>query len=183
MINKVIFSSEIDILNEFLKVINKTKKNIFIAIFIFDYRPIIDSILNIALKNVNVKIVADKRSYNSLSPLRFTENIHIKFCDLDNNIMHQKFLIVDDEIVLNGSYNFQEKASKGNLENFVISSDPYLINRFKLEFDKMYLNCYYEKKQQLPNKFVFLLKNRRKLILIIFIHWAIIMLLVWINYA
>lgn len=38
--------------------------------------------------------------------------------------MHHKFAIVDDEILINGSFNWTEQATFGNWENVIITSVP-----------------------------------------------------------
>ena len=44
--------------------------------------------------------------------------------------MHHKFIIVDDELLLNGSFNWTVTAVKSNNENIVATSDPDLIQSF-----------------------------------------------------
>ncbi len=51
------------------------------------------------------------------------------------NIMHHKFAIIDDRIILNGSFNWSENAGL-NFENLsVISGHDYAVQRFNDEFD------------------------------------------------
>jgi mitochondrial cardiolipin hydrolase len=52
----------------------------------------------------------------------------------DNNLqarMHHKFIVIDDELLMNGSFNWTITAVKYNNENVVVTSDPLMIKNFK----------------------------------------------------
>ncbi|MBR2266119.1 MAG: hypothetical protein IJ882_05545, partial [Paludibacteraceae bacterium] len=53
----------------------------------------------------------------------------------ENAIMHNKFVIIDETILLIGSYNFQEGATLRNQENFCLISDEVLLKRFSQQYD------------------------------------------------
>jgi len=52
--------------------------------------------------------------------------------------MHHKFMLVDDKILVNGSYNWTRSAAKYNQENLIVTADPELIRLFLKEFDKLW---------------------------------------------
>ena len=49
--------------------------------------------------------------------------------------MHNKFCIIDESLVLNGSYNWTLNASLKNFENVVFTDDRDLISQFKGYFE------------------------------------------------
>ena len=51
--------------------------------------------------------------------------------------MHHKVIIVDERIVIFGSYNFSDNADKDNDENLLIVDNPDLARAFKAEFDRV----------------------------------------------
>lgn len=51
--------------------------------------------------------------------------------------MHNKFCIIDDKVVISGSYNWTVKAEKYNFENVIISEDKKLIQQFQTYFDNL----------------------------------------------
>jgi phosphatidylserine/phosphatidylglycerophosphate/cardiolipin synthase-like enzyme len=59
---------------------------------------------------------------------------------LDGNegLMHHKVMIIDDTIVVTGSYNFTSSAENDNDENVVIVFSPELAAQYLLEFKKVY---------------------------------------------
>ncbi len=52
--------------------------------------------------------------------------------------MHHKVIIIDDETVITGSYNFTRRAEETNDENVVIIDDPTLAGYYLQEFDRVY---------------------------------------------
>jgi phosphatidylserine/phosphatidylglycerophosphate/cardiolipin synthase-like enzyme len=52
--------------------------------------------------------------------------------------MHHKLMVIDDRIVITGSYNFTSRAENDNDENLVIIDDPVLAQQYIAEFDRVY---------------------------------------------
>lgn len=60
---------------------------------------------------------------------------------LDGNVlglMHHKVIIIDQKIVIAGSYNFTESAETTNDENVVIIFSPEIAEKFTEEFQRVY---------------------------------------------
>ena len=52
--------------------------------------------------------------------------------------MHHKFALFDRKALLTGSYNWTRGAAEHNEENFIITSEPRLIEAFADKFDRMW---------------------------------------------
>lgn len=52
--------------------------------------------------------------------------------------VHHKFILVDNEYLLNGSLNLTAAAVNKNYENMTIENDGFLINEFNNEFIKLW---------------------------------------------
>lgn len=52
--------------------------------------------------------------------------------------MHHKFLIADNEVLVNGSFNWTNQAVMGNSENLIITNEKSLVTPFVLEFQKLW---------------------------------------------
>jgi phosphatidylserine/phosphatidylglycerophosphate/cardiolipin synthase-like enzyme len=52
--------------------------------------------------------------------------------------MHHKVIIIDEETVITGSYNFTRRAEETNDENFVIIDDPTIASQYLEEFERVY---------------------------------------------
>jgi phosphatidylserine/phosphatidylglycerophosphate/cardiolipin synthase-like enzyme len=59
---------------------------------------------------------------------------------LDGNpgLMHHKVIIIDQKIVITGSYNFTASAERTNDENVVIFFDPQFAAQYMAEFQRVY---------------------------------------------
>jgi phosphatidylserine/phosphatidylglycerophosphate/cardiolipin synthase-like enzyme len=53
-------------------------------------------------------------------------------------ILHHKTIIIDDRVVITGSYNFTASAERDNDENLVIIDDATLARQYIEEFDRTY---------------------------------------------
>jgi phosphatidylserine/phosphatidylglycerophosphate/cardiolipin synthase-like enzyme len=62
---------------------------------------------------------------------------------LDSNpaAMHDKVLIIDDQIIVFGSYNFTSSAEHWNDENVMIVSDTELTGKFLAEFERIFADA------------------------------------------
>ena len=50
-----------------------------------------------------------------------------------------QFAVIDNEILLNGSFNWTRHAVLGNQENVVVYRDPMLCRKFVAEFERLWL--------------------------------------------
>lgn len=67
------------------------------------------------------------------------------------HLLHDKFCIIDDNVVINGSYNWT-RFSANNYENIVISrSDEKLANAFKEEFAYLLANAEHKSIKRMPD--------------------------------
>ena len=51
--------------------------------------------------------------------------------------MHHKVIIIDDRIVIFGSFNFSDNADTQNDENLLIVDSPDIARAFKAEFERV----------------------------------------------
>ena len=52
--------------------------------------------------------------------------------------MHHKFAIIDDTLVINGSYNWTKGARFDNKENLTLTNSPKAVQGFKSEFERLW---------------------------------------------
>jgi phosphatidylserine/phosphatidylglycerophosphate/cardiolipin synthase-like enzyme len=60
----------------------------------------------------------------------------------NNYIMHNKFAIIDNRVLLNGSYNWTFAANNKNEENLMVIDDPEIIEIFQNQFVNLWTNKY-----------------------------------------
>ncbi len=52
--------------------------------------------------------------------------------------MHHKFLVVDGQTLLTGSYNWTRGAARDNEENLIVTGEPRLVSAFAAAFDRLW---------------------------------------------
>ena len=52
--------------------------------------------------------------------------------------MHHKFIVIDERILINGSFNWTRTAALGNKENVMIIEDVVITRQFLAEFEKLW---------------------------------------------
>lgn len=57
---------------------------------------------------------------------------------ISKNLIHTKFILIDDEILIMGSHNFSQSAFTTNFETSIINKDPLQINEFVLFFHSIW---------------------------------------------
>ncbi|PKN91528.1 MAG: hypothetical protein CVU44_19425 [Chloroflexi bacterium HGW-Chloroflexi-6] len=69
---------------------------------------------------------------------RFKEASLSVYMDGNPSNMHHKVFIIDESIVIFGSYNFSASAERRNDENVMIVFDPEFAAQFRAEFERVY---------------------------------------------
>ena len=54
-----------------------------------------------------------------------------------DGLLHHKVFIIDEKIVVMGSYNFSQNAEERNDENLLIIYDPVIAEQFLFEFKRV----------------------------------------------
>ena len=104
-----------------------------------------------ALRGVAVRIISDdecmKQKGSDVHWLS-EQNIPVRVDDRPDAHMHNKFMVIDDLIVITGSFNWTVTAVNANQENLIVVDNPYYIDRYNQEFEKLWkqfahmqLNC------------------------------------------
>jgi phosphatidylserine/phosphatidylglycerophosphate/cardiolipin synthase-like enzyme len=113
------------------------QSSIYFLAFSFTSDPIADALLDSTRRGVRVTGVMEESQVNSNTGTEY-ENLRLGGVDvrLDGNRrnMHHKVFIIDERIVIVGSYNFSASAERRNDENLLIIDDPELASRFLSEF-------------------------------------------------
>lgn len=83
-------------------------------------------------RGVRVRVITDgemKVALHSQVSKFLKRGIPVRF-DSSSFFMHHKFAVIDNKIVINGSFNWTRTAVVGNHENVMISFDEHLVNCF-----------------------------------------------------
>ncbi len=145
----VVFSPHDKIENLIVNKINNAKKEVLLATYSFTSKNIIKSLVKIFQRGVKVKILLDYRNNKFLInkkkfKLFYKYNVPIK-CFLPHKVMHNKFIVIDDNFVETGSYNYTISANKYNLENAIfLNNSPKIALKYKKEFLNLWKNSHFK---------------------------------------
>lgn len=120
--------------------VKNAKSEILIAIYYFTDKEIADALCMARKRGVKIEVVLDKSQkttkYSKVNKL-MENNIPARF-DTRNGLMHNKFAVIDDKIVVTGSFNWTEAAENKNRENLIIIKNPEIAGIYKKEFTKLW---------------------------------------------
>lgn len=127
---------------EILQELEKAKKTIQIAVYWFTNHDLFNKLKQKLDEGIIVELIIHNDYINNRdSGLPFQNLINsggkFYFSD-DNNPMHNKFCIVDSQVLINGSYNWTYYAESKNRENvLIIKEEKEVIEAFKVEFQQL----------------------------------------------
>jgi len=139
-ISEVLFFPSQENEAKIIEYLNSAKQSICVCVFAITNERLCTALLDAHLRGVKVKLITDDEEVRLLGNLRdlSEEGISIRMDNAKNSLMHNKFVIIDHKILMTGSYNWTVRATKTNQENVVILDDPYLVNTFITEFNKLW---------------------------------------------
>jgi len=112
--------------------IEGAKISILVQAYEFSSAPIADAIFLAFKKGVKVKVILDKSNVTEkYSAATFLQNHQIPvWIDRKHAINHNKVMVVDDAIVITGSFNFTKKAEESNAENLLVIKSKELAKKY-----------------------------------------------------
>lgn len=138
---EVYFAPEDDVLPRILEEVAAAQHSIRFMTFSFTLDDLGDAMLARAADGVTVQGIFDELNsggytYSEIVPL-FCAGQDVRW-DGNRFILHHKVIIIDNETVLIGSFNFSNSATRDNDENLMIIHDPGVTAQFIAEFDARY---------------------------------------------
>ena len=124
-----------------LKTINSAQKSLCMATYSFTSRPVVEALIAAKNRGVNIKIVSDaKANSDKYTATRYLVNhgFNVRLND-HYAIMHNKFIVVDNQTVETGSFNYSAAAVDKNAENvIVIWNNPAIASKYAAECMRLF---------------------------------------------
>jgi phosphatidylserine/phosphatidylglycerophosphate/cardiolipin synthase-like enzyme len=115
-----------------VKELDKAKSTILVQAYSFTSAPIAKALLNAHKRGVKVEVILDKSQrtdqYSSATFL-YNSGIPVKI-DAVHVIAHNKIMVIDEETVITGSFNFTKAAEENNAENLLVIRDKKLAEKY-----------------------------------------------------
>ncbi|MBO2546006.1 DUF1669 domain-containing protein [Salegentibacter sp. BDJ18] len=129
-----------DISTTIIEKLHSAEKNIRIAVAWFTDKEIIAQLEEIALRNVTIEIIVGDNDINrnvDFSNL-ISRGVDVLYFPVKGyGIMHHKFCVIDEKLVINGSYNWTLNAKTNNGENIQTVTDSKSIEQFIEKFKEL----------------------------------------------
>ena len=126
--------------NKILSLVREANKSVKVAIFSFTHEELADELVKADIKGLNVEVLVERRQrnvQNSQYERLKGFGIDIKV-DGNKNNMHNKFIVIDEKIVITGSPNFSFSGYNRNDENMLIIYNRNLAQKYIKEFDRLF---------------------------------------------
>jgi len=123
--------------------IRQAQHSIDFLAYAFTSDRIADAIIERAAAGVRVRGVFDESQVESNTGgeyERFQAGRYDIRLDGIPGLMHHKVILIDDQVVITGSYNFSGNAERTNDENVVIIHSPVLAALYQEQFQTVYQN-------------------------------------------
>ena len=138
------------------KLIDSAKQDIRAALYFFTSRPLSAAILRAHKRGVKIQVIIDGNSESDYSkgfylrqrgvdvryarglPKKAKKSKKSKYRVKKFGLMHHKFMVVDDQILATGSYNWTASAEQWNRENLLIIKSSSLARKYTVEFKKIW---------------------------------------------
>jgi len=147
------FTTVDDVSKEILSRISSAKKSIYIATFTLTDSKIADCLIRAHKAGIEVTVITDKErmrdKYSKVDKL-VAQKVPVFYYNSDlnqnpkqkkskNGLMHHKFIIVDEAILIFGSLNLTKAGQNENIENITVTTKAKMVTDYLDEFKRLLL--------------------------------------------
>jgi phosphatidylserine/phosphatidylglycerophosphate/cardiolipin synthase-like enzyme len=144
---EIYFAPKDDPAGRILELVSHARDSIHFLAYSFTSNDIGDALISRAKAGLKVAGVMDNGQAKSNQGTEYESlvqaGLDIRLDGNQSGLMHHKVIIIDQQIVITGSYNFTAAAQKSNDENVVILFSPDLAAKYMQEFQRVYDQAQY----------------------------------------
>jgi phosphatidylserine/phosphatidylglycerophosphate/cardiolipin synthase-like enzyme len=138
----VYFSPNAGIRQRLVRAIKGARRSIDVAVYHLTSRELTEALGAAKARGVRVRVVMDRQKVEEEGPgvrgLR-QHGVPVRSRGVpEQSLMHHKFAVFDERLVITGSYNWTQSAEVANHENVVFLDDPAMVARFREEFRRLW---------------------------------------------
>ena len=124
-----------------IEMLRTCKQSLNVAIFSLTRDNFAKSIIEVFKRGVKVRVIADDECIKNYGSDIYTLAANGIQCKTDNSAqfhMHNKYAIIDESVIVTGSFNWTTQAINNNQENLLFYEDKDLAKQYLSEFDKLW---------------------------------------------
>lgn len=135
---QVYFSPKGGAADAIVRELGKAKTEILVQAYSFTHKDIAKALVDAKKRGVRVEIILDKSNRSKkYSAGDFTAHMGIPtYIDAQHAIAHNKVMVIDQETVITGSFNFTKAAEEKNAENLLILKNKDLAKQYIDNWEK-----------------------------------------------
>lgn len=135
---QICFSPNADCEKMLVNLISAATESVKIMAYGFTSAEISEVTKNVFDKDIDVKIIIDSARYKTrlnMGKILKSAGVNVR-TDNPRGIAHNKVIIIDNSILITGSYNYTKNASTRNLENIIVlySSKSSLVMKSYVDY-------------------------------------------------
>jgi phosphatidylserine/phosphatidylglycerophosphate/cardiolipin synthase-like enzyme len=129
---EVCFSPKGGCTDAIVRELGAARSKVLVQAYSFTSAPIAAALVSAARRGVKVQVILDKsQETEKYSAATFLIHAGIPTrIDPEHEIAHNKIMIIDDQTVITGSFNFTKAAEEHNAENLLVIRDPELADQY-----------------------------------------------------
>jgi phosphatidylserine/phosphatidylglycerophosphate/cardiolipin synthase-like enzyme len=119
-----------------VQAVDASRQEVLVQAYGFTHNAIAQSLLRAQARGVQVRVLLDAKSDKTnryVIDLLQDAQVPLRG-DGRHAIAHNKVMVIDESVVITGSFNFTNSAETRNAENFLILRSPVLAQRYKQEW-------------------------------------------------
>lgn len=140
--SEVYFSPNGGIRQRIIRAIAESRKSIDAAVYSFTASELAEALYAAKARGVRIRVLVDReRAEAGGSGIRGLRLNGITVRSLgvpEQSLMHHKFAVFDERLVVTGSYNWTNSAEHANYENLIVLDEPGVVKRFQQEFRRLW---------------------------------------------
>lgn len=121
--------------------INQAEHSIEVASYSFTSRKIARALTRAQQRGIHVRVLSDKSQFKPHTTTKIPTLIRARIpvrVDAQVNIAHNKYIVIDHEIVETGSFNFTVSANHYNAENVIIIHSKKLASLYEANWQQRF---------------------------------------------
>lgn len=127
-----------DIQNKIIAALDSAQVSIRVVMAWFTNNTLFNKLLEKHIEGIDVEVAIYDDGVNRKHGVDITQLPHKMIRrGLRGGLMHDKFCIIDNQIVVTGSYNWTDNAEFRNDENITVENDPDQATRYSVEYRRL----------------------------------------------
>lgn len=132
----VYFTPPADAVVAIVKAIDASEREVLVQAYGFTHNSIAQALVRAHERGVKVRVLLDQKSQSAnryVMGVLSEAQIELRQ-DGKHAIAHNKVMVIDQTIVITGSFNFTNSAASRNAENFLVLKSEDLAEQYRLQW-------------------------------------------------